>query len=252
MALTMTKQNANIKISMNKGRLLKDIKKELKDNIDPKYAESVKRFYKKGEWTGTIGVRTPIVRKISAKYFRQVKGWSKKDIFDFCEVLLKTKTSSTIAFDWVYQMRDQYKIGDFKLFESWLKKYVDSWSKCDELCGGPLGHLIFSYPQLIKKTKNWTTSKNRWLRRASAVTMIISVRNKKGLKKAFKIADILLLDEDDLVQKGYGWMLKEVSNIYQKEVFNFVLKRKDKMPRTALRYAIEKMPDNLRKKAMEK
>jgi 3-methyladenine DNA glycosylase AlkD len=54
-----------------------------------------------------------------------------------------------------------------------------------------------------------------------------------------------------MVQKGYGWMLKEASRIHTKEVFDYVVKNKDKMPRTALRYAIEKMPQNSRKKAME-
>lgn len=233
-------------------KLLVKIRKELKDNVDLKYLETVKRFYKKGEFTGSTGVRTPVVRKISVKYFQEVKDWPKKEIFEFCELLLKTKTSSTIAFDWAYRVRDQYKPSDFKTFESWLNKYVDSWSKCDGLCCGAFGHLVFTYPQLIKKIKVWTESTNRWERRATAVTMIYSVRNKKGLRDVFDIADKLLLDEDDLVQKGYGWMLKEASNIYQKQVFEFVMKRKDKMPRTALRYAIEKIPDKMRRKAMEK
>jgi len=60
------------------------------------------------------------------------------------------------------------------------------------------------------------------------------------------------LDGDDLVQKGYGWMLKAASEAHQEEVYDYVMKNKAKMPRTALRYSIEKMPDALRKKAMEK
>ncbi len=67
-----------------------------------------------------------------------------------------------------------------------------------------------------------------------------------------KVARKLLIDENDMVQKGYGWMLKEASNHNQKEVFNFVMKNKSKMPRTALRYAIEKLPARLKLKAMAK
>jgi 3-methyladenine DNA glycosylase AlkD len=67
-----------------------------------------------------------------------------------------------------------------------------------------------------------------------------------------EIADILLHDQDDMVQKGYGWMLKEASRTHQKEVFEYVLKHKDNMPRTALRYAIEKMPAELKNEAMKK
>ncbi|MFH0874439.1 MAG: DNA alkylation repair protein [archaeon] len=63
---------------------------------------------------------------------------------------------------------------------------------------------------------------------------------------------ILLEDSDDMVQKGYGWLLKEESRMHQKEVFDYVIKNKSKMPRTALRYAIELMPKELRAKAMIK
>jgi len=72
------------------------------------------------------------------------------------------------------------------------------------------------------------------------------------LKEVFEISDILLLDSEDMVQKGYGWLLKVASNNHQKEVFNYVMKNKSVMPRTALRYAIEKMPKDLKKNAMEK
>jgi 3-methyladenine DNA glycosylase AlkD len=90
------------------------------------------------------------------------------------------------------------------------------------------------------------------MRRGAAVTLIIPAKKGLFLKDIFEIADILLLDQDDLVQKGYGWMLKVASQARQKEVFDYIMKNKNVMPRTALRYAIEKMPENLKKKAMEK
>ena len=68
----------------------------------------------------------------------------------------------------------------------------------------------------------------------------------------FETANRLLKDKDDLVQKGYGWLLKEASNKYQQQVFDFVMERKNWMPRTALRYAIEKMPKPFREQAMAK
>ena len=62
----------------------------------------------------------------------------------------------------------------------------------------------------------------------------------------------LVDDRDDMVQKGYGWMLKEASKPHQPEVFDDVMAHRAVMPRTALRYAIEKMPAELRRKAMER
>ena len=70
------------------------------------------------------------------------------------------------------------------------------------------------------------------------------------LNDIFEIADILHSDSDDMVRKGYGWMLKAASQAHQKEVFDYVMKRKATMPRTSLRYAIEKMPQELKKLAM--
>lgn len=85
-----------------------------------------------------------------------------------------------------------------------------------------------------------------------APTKIVPARRGLFLDEVFRLSDILLLDEDDLVQKGYGWMLKEASRKHEKEIFYYVMKNKTKMPRTALRYAIEKMPEHLRKKAIER
>ena len=90
------------------------------------------------------------------------------------------------------------------------------------------------------------------MRRASAVALIVPARKGKFLPDILEIADILLLDKDDMVQKGYGWMLKAASEANQQEVFDYVIKNKSVMPRTSLRYAIEKMPKDLKIKAMEK
>ena len=110
---------------------------------------------------------------------------------------------------------------------------------------------MMMYPDYIAKLKEWTKSSNRWVRRGSAVTLIIPARKGLFLNDIFEIADTLLLDKDDLVQKGYGWMLKAASEAYQQEVFDYVMKNKSVMPRTALRYAIEKMPAGLKAEAMK-
>jgi 3-methyladenine DNA glycosylase AlkD len=72
------------------------------------------------------------------------------------------------------------------------------------------------------------------------------------LTEALAIADLLLADTDDLVQKGYGWLLKEASRKHTDEVFSYVMANKRDMPRTALRYAIELMPKDLKAEAMKK
>ncbi len=90
------------------------------------------------------------------------------------------------------------------------------------------------------------------MRRAAAVTLILPAKRGKFLEDVFEIAGILLTDVDDMVQKGYGWMLKVASQAHQAEVFDYVMKNKSLMSRTALRYAIEKMPKELKEMAMKK
>jgi 3-methyladenine DNA glycosylase AlkD len=87
---------------------------------------------------------------------------------------------------------------------------------------------------------------------ASAVSLIVPAKHGRFLKESIEIADLLLTDTDDMVQKGYGWLLKEASRKHTEEVFAYVMKNKRRMPRTALRYAIELMPKELKAEAMKK
>jgi 3-methyladenine DNA glycosylase AlkD len=90
------------------------------------------------------------------------------------------------------------------------------------------------------------------MKRAAAVSLIIPARKGQFLKEIIQITDRLLLDKDDMVQKGYGWMLKEASKLHRDEVYQYILKHRKDMPRTALRYAIEKMPPELKAEAMKR
>ena len=235
-----------------KTNVLSAIRRELNQQTDSKTKESLLSFFK--EKVTAYGVKTAIVTKIARKYFREVQPLGKKEILARCEELLKSDyiEEALIAFEWSYRLRDEYGPGDFTVFERWLKQYVNNWAKCDTLCNHTIGAFMERYPQYIENLKNWAKSEDRWLRRAAAVALIVPAKQGKFLADVFEIADILLRDKDDLVQKGYGWMLKEASHMHQKEVYDYVLRNNKLMPRTALRYAIEKMPEDLRHLAMGK
>ena len=200
-----------------------------------------------------LGVRMPIVRQIGARYFQEIKSLSIAAILQLCERLLETAVSEhrTIAFDWSFRCRRQYRPDHFDVLERWLKVCVDGWGSCDDLCTHALGAFILQYPEFLPRVKEWSRSENRWQRRASAVTFIYGARRGKNLEHVSQVADALLIDPDDMVQKGYGWMLKAASKTYPDEVFQYVMRHKKEMPRTALRYAIEKMPEARRRRAME-
>jgi 3-methyladenine DNA glycosylase AlkD len=232
--------------------VLEAVREELAQSVDEKTRDGAQRFFK--EEVKFHGVKTAAVKKIAQKYQRAIKGRDKGDIFALCENLLQSGygEEAFIAFEWAYSLRKEYESADFQVFEGWVQKYVDNWAKCDTLCNHTIGAFIEEYPGFIENLKGWARSENRWLKRASAVTLILPARKGDFLKDVLEISDILLKDKDDLVQKGYGWMLKEASRKHQEEIFEYIMRRKAEMPRTALRYAIEKMPEDLRRKAMER
>jgi 3-methyladenine DNA glycosylase AlkD len=237
-----------VNIYMNS--IIEKIRQELKENSNEHTRQSGKRFFK--ENVNIYGVKTAVVSRIGKEYYKCIKDKSKTEIFSYCEELWQSgyMEESFIACNWSYFICKKYEPGDFAVFEKWVNNYVSNWASCDTLCNHTIGAFIEMYPQYLSGLKKWAKSKNRWMRRASAVSLIIPAKQGKFLKDIFEIADILLLDQDDLVQKGYGWMLKEASCKNQKEVFDYIMKNKKTMPRTALRYAIEKMPDKLKKEAM--
>ena len=236
--------------------ILKEVRQELKANVEAKHKGDSQRYFKENIFC--YGVRTPIVRKIAKKYFKQIKHLDKKEIFILSEGLFKNQHNeeATVAIQWVSNLSRQFEKPDFNIFENWLAKYIDNWAKDDDFCLHIIHPVIKKYPDLIDKLKSWSRSENMWLRRASAVSFITTVEGfyatKHNLRHIFEVAETLLHDKEDLVQKGYGWMLKSASVHNQEEVFEFVMKHKSSMPRTALRYAIEKMPANFKKQAMVK
>ncbi len=232
--------------------IINKVRHELKQSSDKKTLISSQRFFK--EKIRSHGVKTPVVIKIGKKYLKEIKDKKKTVVFDLCEELWRSgyMEESFIACLWAYSVRKDFAPEDFKVFEKWVNNFVGNWASCDTLCNHTIGAFVEMYPEYVSGLKNWASSKNRWMRRASAVSLIVPAKQGKFLKDILEIAGILLLDRDDLVQKGYGWLLKAASHTHRKEIFDYIMRKKTIMPRTALRYAIEKMPKKLKKKAMEK
>ena len=129
---------------------------------------------------------------------------------------------------------------------------MNDWSDCDTLCTNVLGEFLLIYPEFAVQMEKWTNSKNKWVRRGAAVSLTLGLRRGRFLKTAFSVADKLLDEEEDLVLKASGWMLKEGSRSFQKEVFDYLMENKEVMPRITLRYAAEKMPEKMRAEIMKR
>lgn len=232
--------------------LIRNLKNELVSKTDQRGVETSQRFFKNP--INTYGIKSKDVKAISKKYFGLIKNLSKEEMCKLCEVLFQSDMYEEfmVAANWVQRRDSEFVSKDINLFENWIDKYVNNWATCDTFCNHSVGSLVERYPKLIKHLKKWAKSKNLWMRRASAVSLIVPAEKGLFLDDIFEICDILLVDKEDMVQKGYGWLLKVTSQSNLDPVFKYVMMHRDKMPRTSLRYAIEKMPKNLKEQAMKK
>ena len=200
------------------------------------------------------GVSNPDSQKIGREYILRLKKHTKEQIWDLCEELFRSEylEESLIACQIAFAQKKHFTENDFETFESWVKNYINNWAECDTFCNKVIGEMILRFPNTVERVKSWCLSENLWVRRASAVSFIYPGKRNTYVNDQFEIALILLEDKEDMVQKGYGWMLKVLSSPRLYEVFQFVQTYKVRMPRTALRYAIEKMPAELKIEAMKK
>jgi 3-methyladenine DNA glycosylase AlkD len=232
--------------------LVDSITEELSSMVDSDPLESAGKKPKK--FPNQTGISARKVKKISTQYWNEIEDRDRDKVFSYCEELVKTGGNEQIyiAFDWAFRVRKSYEHKDFNRFTLWMDKYVVDGHACDALCTHALGEFLVQFPEFLEKTLKWSTSNNRWMRRASAVALIYPIKRGLYLENIFTVAHRLLLDGDDIVQKGMGMALNVAGMRYPKEVFQFVLKYKETMPKVAMTYATRAMPENWRKELLIK
>ena len=232
--------------------ILQRVRADLSDSADPVARQSEQRFFKEG--VQVYGMKTAVANAIAKSCLKEIRagGLSKAAVFWLCEQLWASGylEEALVACVLSESQHKRSEPADFEVFEGWVRRHVTNWATCDTLCNHTVGDLLMLFPELAERLLDWTGADNRWVRRAAAVSLIVPARRGLFHELVLRIADALLIDSDDMVRKGYGWMLKAAADHDQNLVFEYVMRHKDVMPRTALRYAIEKMPPALKSQAM--
>lgn len=169
-----------------------------------------------------------------------------------CNELLKTQkwNYKTIAFDLIFRVKKQYQKETFNIFESWLFDYVNDWGDCDDFCTHAFGYLLMIYPEFFTRILTWKDHPKFAVRRATAVIFIYAIKkNKYQTFDLLLVSDLLMKDDHYLVLKGYGWMLKVLSEKDPITVYKYLEDNYQEMPRVAFRYALEKL-DEVQKKLL--
>lgn len=189
-------------------------------------------------------MKTGEVRRISSELYKTIEDKNIDNVFMLCEHLLKERkwALNIIAYDWAYRVRKEYNDNTFYIFERWLKEYITRWDDCDDFCTHAFGELISQKNELFINIIGWIEDPNYCVRRAAAVVLISPIKHNKYKNiNPFLISDLLMYDSHYLVLKGYGCMLKVLSQVENDNVINYLIQNKDNMPRIAFRYALEKL-----------
>jgi len=135
------------------------------------------------------------------------------------------------------------------LFESWLPR-ITSWADHDGLVHSLIAPLVVADPRRVKRLFVWAKFPNRWHRRAACVGLIQGTRRRMFLPEIQRLAAILLRDQDDMVQKGLGWLLRETVKADARRTVPYLLKIRQGAPRLVLRTACETLPKPVRERML--
>ena len=222
-----------------------EIKRALRALGDPAIAEHSQRFFKTGkgeygEGDRFLGIRVPLIRKQVTRYKDALPGAILS--------ILKSPYHEERLFA-VLSLVNRYQRGDEptkkRIFDTYLEniRYINNWDLVDSSA-----HLIVGpwlEPRSRKRLYRMARSSDLWTRRVAIMSTYHFIRSHEFVD-TLGIALLLLEDDHDLIHKAVGWMLREVGNRERHVEEQFLKENYQQMPRTMLRYAIEKFPEKSR------
>ncbi len=230
--------------------VLELIRNDIKKNSNPQKAKILQRFFKTGkgeygEGDVFLGITVPESRKIAKKYV--------SISLDEITLLLQSKIHEERLISLLILVEKFNKADDKKqIFDFYLEntKYINNWDLVDLSADKIIGNFLFyfgkDYPIYKILLTNLAKSTNLWERRIAIISTFHFIKNNQ-FEETLKIAELLLKDKHDLIHKAVGWMLREIGKKDQNIIESFLKENYKSMPRTMLRYAIEKLPEDKRK-----
>jgi 3-methyladenine DNA glycosylase AlkD len=227
----------------------------LREAADPRVAKSQKRFFKPWEKISFYGLKTPDVRRVERELYAGVrKSWTYAEALAFCDQLmrdrhLESKSLGLLLLERYYRQFEEELIGTA---QGWLQDGLcDNWAVTDDLSTGVLWRLLEKFPDLAGQFEGWHKSPNLWLRRASVVVFVKCAGKGRHLDRIYRMVTALLPDSHDLIHKACGWLLREAGKADARRLEKYLLRHGPAIPRTTVRYAIERFPEAKRRSILK-
>lgn len=225
------------------------IRLELKENADPEKAAFLPKFFKAfpggyGEGDRFIGVSVPNQRKIARRHYRNISLINLENLIrdPFHECRLTAIFILVFKYENAKTEFERKQVVDFYIGNL---PSINNWDLVDSSAYKILGPFLSDKDRCL--IYRLAKSGNLWRERIAVITTLHFVRN-NDFDDTLKLSELLLDHEHDLIHKAVGWMLREVGNRDFDVEYFFLKTHYKKMPRTMLRYAIEKFEAGLRKK----
>jgi 3-methyladenine DNA glycosylase AlkD len=195
---------------------------------------------------GTAAVRT-LARSIHAEHKAD---WSIEDAMAFADALIVDRhlEAKALGIEVVARYPRDFTPRLLSAWKRWLAgNHSANWATTDTICGMLIGPLLRQRPDLRARLRAWSGDRNMWVRRASIVGLIQCARRGESLDLVYGIARRLHADEEDLIQKAVGWSLREAGKTDMPRLERYLRANGPAIPRTTLRYAIERFPEAKRR-----
>jgi len=195
---------------------------------------------------GTAAVRT-LARSIHAEHKAD---WSIDEAMAFAETLIVDRhlEAKALGIEVVARYRRAFTPRLLRAWKRWLAaSHAANWATTDAMCGALIGPLLLQRPELRARLRGWYGDRNMWVRRASIVGLIQCARRGESLDLVYEIARRLHADKEDLIQKAVGWSLREAGKTDMPRLERYLREHGPAIPRTTLRYAIERFPQTKRR-----
>jgi len=228
------------------------IRRALKDGGSSDHAQGVQWFFK--DKIKSHGWYTADLRRAAVRFRQEVKKDQGLDFLVktadhlFSGSVLEDKIAAVFLLE---KLDAEFGEHEFKLFESWLDR-ISSWSDHDALVHDLIAPMIAAKPARARAVFRWAKSPKRWHRRAACVALIRGARAKMFFPEITKLSDSLLADEDDMVQKGLGWLLRETAKFDAERTVPYLMKIRESSPRLVLRTACEMLPVEVKKRVLSR
>jgi 3-methyladenine DNA glycosylase AlkD len=234
------------------GYIADHIRTVLKNGGSAPHSQEVQHFFK--HEVTSRGWRTAELRKLAKRFRRAILAEHclpyLLQVADqlFQGEMLEEKNFAVMLLE---GMTAQFGREEFQLFETWLDR-ITSWADHDALVQYLIGPMVASEATYLTRLPRWAKKKSVWHQRAAAVSLIHSTRQHKNFDHIQRITELLLASDDDMVQKGLGWLLREAAKANRETTVAYLLAIRERTPRLVLRTACETLPIATRERVLGK